>query len=35
VTGVIWGWPSGHACLVATRAEFVRSFLLEVAMKNL
>lgn len=30
VTGVVWGWPSGHACLVATRAEFVRSFLLGV-----
>ncbi|SPD62993.1 conserved protein of unknown function [Cupriavidus taiwanensis] len=30
VTGVVWGWPSGHACLVATRAEFVRSFLLEL-----
>lgn len=28
VTGVNWGWPSGQACLVATRAEFVRSFLL-------
>lgn len=28
VTGVVWGWPSGHACLVATRAEFLRSFLL-------
>lgn len=31
VTGVIWGWPSGHACLVATRAEFLRSFLLGAA----
>ena len=31
VTGVIWGWPSGHACLVATRAEYLRSFLLEAA----
>jgi hypothetical protein len=29
-TGLIWGWPSGHACLVATRAEFVRSFLLGI-----
>lgn len=28
VTGVIWGWPSEHACLIATRAEFLRSFLL-------
>ena len=27
VTGVIWGWLSAHGCLVATRAEFVRSFL--------
>jgi hypothetical protein len=33
VTGVIWGWPSGHACLIATRAEFVRSFLLGTAGK--
>jgi hypothetical protein len=33
VTGVIWGWPSGHACLIATRAEFVRSFLLETLGK--
>lgn len=31
VTGVIWGWPSGDACLVATRAEYVRSFLLGAA----
>jgi len=28
VTGIIWGWPSGSACLVATRAEYIRSFLL-------
>lgn len=28
VTGVVWGWPSSHACLVATRAEYLRSFLL-------
>ena len=28
VTGVIWGWPSNVGCLVATRAEYVRSFLL-------
>ena len=28
VTGVVWGWPSGHGFLVATRAEHVRSFLL-------
>lgn len=35
VTTIIWGWPSGAACLVATRAEFVRSFLLQVAMSGL
>jgi len=28
VTGVVWGWPSTHGCLIATRAEFLRSFLL-------
>jgi hypothetical protein len=28
VTGVVWGWPSGAGCLVATRAEYLRSFLL-------
>jgi hypothetical protein len=28
VTGVVWGWPSEHGCLIATRAEYVRSFLL-------
>jgi len=28
VTGVIWGWPSALACLVATRAEYLRFFLL-------
>jgi hypothetical protein len=28
VTGVIWGWPSAVGCLVATRAEYLRSFLL-------
>ena len=28
VTGVVWGWPSNHGCLVATRAEYLRSFLL-------
>jgi hypothetical protein len=33
VTGVIWGWSSAHACLIATRAEFVRSFLLGTAVK--
>lgn len=30
VTGVVWGWPSDLGCLVATRAEYVRSFLLSV-----
>jgi hypothetical protein len=30
VTGVIWGWPSAAGILVATRAEYVRSFLLAV-----
>jgi hypothetical protein len=33
VTGVIWGWRSDHASLIATRAEFLRSFLLAVAEK--
>jgi hypothetical protein len=28
VTGIVWGWPSSNACLVATRAEYIRSFLL-------
>jgi len=28
VTGLVWGWPSALACLVATRIEYVRSFLL-------
>lgn len=30
VTGVVWGWPSNHGCLLATRAEYLRSFLLGV-----
>ena len=30
VTGLVWGWPSSAAFLVATRAEYVRSFLLRV-----
>jgi hypothetical protein len=30
VTGLVWGWPSGAACLVVTRIEYVRSFLLRV-----
>ncbi len=28
VAGVVWGWPSQQACLIATRAEYLRSFLL-------
>lgn len=28
VTGVVWGWPSSVGFLVATRSEYVRSFLL-------
>lgn len=28
VTGVVWGWPSDVGCLIATRAEYLRSFLL-------
>lgn len=28
VTGVVWGWPSSEGFLVATRAEYVHSFLL-------
>lgn len=31
VTGVVWGWPTDKGCVVATRAEYVRSFLLEAA----
>jgi hypothetical protein len=33
VTGVIRGWISGHACLIAIRAEFLRSLLLEAPSK--
>jgi hypothetical protein len=33
VTGLVWGWPSSAACLVATRAEYVRSFLLRFIPK--
>lgn len=33
VTGVVWGWPSNIGCLVAIRAEYVRSFLLEAAVR--
>lgn len=31
VTGIIWGWPTSAGCLVATRAEYVRSFLFGAA----
>ena len=31
VTGVVWGWPSGAGCLVATRAEYLQVFLREAA----
>jgi len=27
VTGVVWGWPSSQACLVATRVEYLHPFL--------
>ena len=30
VTGIVWGWPSTQGCLVATRSEYIRSFLLGV-----
>jgi hypothetical protein len=28
VTGVVWGWATSAACLMVTRSEYVRSFLL-------
>lgn len=31
VTGIVWGWPSDRGCIVATRAEYLRSFLLNAA----
>lgn len=31
VTGIIWGWPSSDGCLVATRVEYLRAFLLDAA----
>lgn len=34
LTGLVWGWPSSTACLVATRAEFVRSALLRALHPN-
>jgi hypothetical protein len=30
VTGIVWGWPSSSACIVATRSEYIRSFLFGV-----
>lgn len=30
VTGIVWGWPSSTAALIATRIEHVRSFMLHV-----
>lgn len=29
VTGIVWGWPSATGCLIATRIEHIRSFLLD------
>jgi hypothetical protein len=34
ITGVVWGWPSSAACIVATRSEYVRSFLLTVSERS-
>ena len=34
VTGVVWGWPSNVGCLVATRAEYLRSFLLSATNED-
>jgi hypothetical protein len=34
VTGVVWGWPSNVGCLVATRAEYLRSFLLDLLQRE-
>jgi len=28
VTGLVWGWPSNVGCIVATRSEYLRSFIL-------
>ena len=33
LTGLVWGWPSSKACIVATRIEYVRSFLLAAIEK--
>jgi hypothetical protein len=27
VTGLVWGWPSSHGCIVATRAELLHEFI--------
>lgn len=34
VTGVVWGWPSGDTCIVATRVEHVLAFLAEAARQT-
>lgn len=34
VTGVVWGWPSGETCIVATRVEHVLAFLAEAAVQT-
>jgi hypothetical protein len=31
VTGVVWGWHTSAACLVVTRSEYVRRFLLQAS----
>jgi hypothetical protein len=31
ITGIVWAWPSSSGCIVATRSEYVRSFLLSVS----
>ena len=27
VTGLVWGWPTNHGCIVATRAELLHEFI--------
>lgn len=34
ITGLVWGWPSSEACLIATRVEYVRSFLLRAITQD-
>lgn len=31
ITGIVWAWLSSSGCIVATRSEYVRSFLLSVS----